>query len=182
MYQVAHLDEVEGKITGIPINPATGRAEVKKRETLDLAEYAPVLTPHEWVPSLHIPGGGGMTVELAKESLQQAVEFFRKYFRKELRAVCCYSWILNPAWLTELPESNLTGFMKELYLTPMPEQDREGLFFVYGREDGELSNYPADTSLHRAFHQIIEAEQPLRAGGMFLLIADLDRFGTGTYR
>ena len=169
-------------MTGIPINPATGRAEPGQRETLDLAEYAPVLSAHEWVPSLHIPGGGGMTPELAQKSLRQAVEFFRRYFHKELRAICCESWILNPDWMAELPGSNLARFMKEVYLTPMPEVDRAGLFFVYGRSDGELSEYPADNSLRRAFRRLIDAGRPLRLGGMFILTADLDRFGTGTYR
>lgn len=179
---VAHLDEADGKVTGIPINPATGRAESEQRETLDLTEYAPVLSAHEWVPSLHIPGGGGMTPELAKESLRGAVEFFRRYFHKELHAICCESWILNPDWMEELPGSNLARFMEEVYLTPMPEVDRAGLFFVYGRSEGKLSEYPADNSLRRAFRRIIDAGRPLRMGGMFILTADLDRFGTGTYR
>lgn len=180
--QIAHLDEMDGKVTGIPINPATGRAEPEQRETLDLTEYVPVLSAHEWVPSLHIPGGGGMTPELAKESLRGAVEFFRRYFHKELQAICCESWILNPDWMAELPGSNLARFMEEVYLTPMPEVDRAGLFFVYGRSEGKLSEYPADNSLRRAFRRIIDAGRPLRMGGMFILTADLDRFGTGTYR
>ena len=179
---VAHLDEADGKVTGIPINPATGRAESEQREPLDLTEYAPVLSAHEWVPSLHIPGGGGMTPKLAKESLCRAVEFFRRYFHKELHAICCESWILNPDWMAELPGSNLARFMEEVYLTPMPEVDRAGLFFVYGRSEGKLSEYPADNSLRRAFRRIIDAGRPLRMGGMFILTADLDRFGTGTYR
>ena len=84
--------------------------------------------------------------------------------------------------MAELPGSYLARFMKEVYLTPMPEEDRAGLFFVYGRSDGELSEYPADNSLRRAFRRLIDAGRPLRMGGMFILTADLDRFGTGTYR
>ena len=179
---IAVLEESGGRIRGIPINPATGRAELNRREELDLDEYHPVLSAHELVPSMHIPGGGGMTLELARESLNQAVEFFRRYFHKELRGICCSSWILSPDWLTELPDSNLARFMREVYLTPLPETKRAGLFFVYGRDDGDLSRYPADNSLRRAFRRLIDAGRPLRTGGMFILTADLPRFGTGTYR
>lgn len=178
----ARLDDLANRVTGIPIHPATGRAETGRYETIDTAEYFPVLSAHDWVPGIHIPGGGGMTPELTKASLEQAVEFFRTRFCKEIRAFCCESWILNPDWLTELPGSHLARFMEELYLTPVPESDRAGLFFVYGRDDGDPADYPADNSLRRAFRRLIDAGRPLRAGGMFLLTADLERFGSGTYR
>ena len=66
-------------LTGTPIDPASGRALPGVRRTIDLEVYEPVLTPHEWVPSVHIPGGGGMTAELAGASLREAAAFFRKY-------------------------------------------------------------------------------------------------------
>ncbi len=178
----ARFDEQADRVTGIPINPATGRAEVLRSRTIDTEEYVPVLSANDWVPGIHIPGGGGMTPELTKRSLVQAVEFFRTFFRREIRAFCCESWILNPDWLTELPDSNLARFMKELYLTPVPETDRAGLFFVFGRDDGDPATYPADNSLRRAFRRLIDAGRPLRAGGMFLLTADLEQFGTGRNR
>lgn len=178
----ARFDELANRVTGIPIDPATGRAEVHRTETIDTGEYAPVLSAHDWVPGIHIPGGGGMTPEATKASLVQAVEFFRTFFRREIRAFCCESWILNPDWLTELPGSHLARFMEELYLTPVPECDRAGLFFVFGRDDGDPAAYPADNSLRRAFRRLIDAGRPLRAGGMFLLTADLERFGTGSGR
>ena len=178
----ARFDELANRVTGIPIDPATGRAEVHRTETIDTGEYAPVLSAHDWVPGIHIPGGGGMTPEATKASLVQAVEFFRTFFRREIRAFCCESWILNPDWLTELPGSHLARFMEELYLTPVPECDRAGLFFVFGRDDGDPASYPADNSLRRAFRRLIDAGRPLRAGGMFLLTADLERFGTGSGR
>ena len=177
----AHLDECGTRVTGMSIDPATGRAELSRSETIDTEEYFPVISAHDWVPGVHIPGGGGMTPEVTRASFFQAAEFFRTFFRKEIRAFCCESWILNPDWLTELPGSHLARFMEELYLTPVPESDRAGLFFVFGRDDGDPAAYPADNSLRRAFRRLIDAGRPLRAGGMFLLTADLERFGTGTY-
>ena len=110
------------------------------------------------------------------------IVFFRKQFHKEIQLFVCESWILNPDWITELPDSNLTRLMREVYLFPIQETERAGLFFVYGRDDGDLSSYPADNSLHRAFRHLIDTGHPLREGGMFFLTADLPRFGTGTYR
>lgn len=181
-WTTARLIEQNGSVSGIPVDPAAGRAEPGRLETLPLDEYETALSPEEWVPSVHIPGGGGMKLELAKDSLKWAVDFFRTCFHREIRAFCCESWILNPDWMTELPDSNLARLMRELFLFPLPETERAGLFFVYGRDDGELSRYPADNSLRRAFRRLIDAGRPLRAGAMFLLTADLPRFGTGTYR
>ena len=64
----AHLKKSDHAVSGIPIHPATGRAEIFRRETLPLTEYFPVFSAEDWVPSLHIPAGGGMKLELAGES------------------------------------------------------------------------------------------------------------------
>ncbi len=181
-WTIAHLEKSNHAVSGIPIHPAKGRAEIFRWETLPLTEYFPVFSAEEWVPSLHIPAGGGMKLELAGESLREAVSFFRTCFHREITGFCCESWILNPDWITELPDSNLTRLMREVYLFPIQETERAGLFFVYGRDDGDLSSYPADNSLRRAFRHLIDTDHPLREGGMFLLTADLPRFGTGTYR
>lgn len=125
-------------LTGTPIDPASGRALPGVRRTIDLEVYEPVLTPHEWVPSVHIPGGGGMTAELAGASLREAAAFFRKYFKKEIRAFICDSWILNPAWMELLPESNLAAFMRELYLFPRTPYPQAGLFSFSGEATGIL--------------------------------------------
>lgn len=179
---VATLDRTGSMLTGIPVDPATGRAVPGVRRMIDLAIFEPLLTPHEWVPSVHIPGGGGMMPELAGESLRAAVRFFRKQFRKEIRLFVCESWILNPAWMELLPESNLAKFMRELFLFPAPPEERSGLFFVFGRDDGDFAAYPADNSLRRAFHRLYESEGVFRAGGMFIPADGLDRWGKQIYR
>lgn len=169
-------------LTGTPVDPASGRALPGALRTIDLEVCEPLLTPHEWVPSVHIPGGGGMTPELAGESFREAVRFFREHFRKEIRMFVCESWILNPAWMELLPESNLAKLMRELFLFPAPPSPLSGLFFVFGRDDGDFASYPADTSLRRAFHRIRESGEPLRSGGMFLPVDGLGRWGEQPYR
>ena len=178
----ATLEQEGSMLTGIPVDPVTGRALPRERRTIDLGLFESLLTPHEWVPSVHIPGGGGMTPELAGESLRAAVRFFRKQFHKEIRLFVCESWILNPAWMELLPESNLTKFMRELFLFPAPPETRAGLFFVFGRDDGDFASYPADNSLRRAFHRLYESGGTFRAGGMLLPTDGLDRWGEAIYR
>lgn len=158
-------------LTGTPIDFKTGRA-LPGRISIDLDEFAPLLTAHDWVPSMHIPGGGNMRPELCRESLREAFAFFRRHFKKEIPAFVCCSWILNPDWMTELPESNLAAFMRMVRLFPTPPDPKSGLFFVFGRDDGDPLTYPADNSLRCAFRRILESGRSLRSGGMFVLPDD----------
>ncbi len=179
----ARLEFRDGRVFGTPISPL-GMALTERVVALSPEEWEAVLTPWEWVPSVHIPGGGGMTPERALTSLREAKRFFREYFHRDIRVFSCASWILNPVWERELPESNLTRFMRMLYLTPgYVSSGRDGLFFVFGR-DGEKdwSRYQTDTSLRRAFHRVHESGGKFTNGGSFVLTEDLDRLKDGFYR
>lgn len=176
------LDQAGLAVTGTPVDPETGRALPGVRKTINLRFFEPFLSPHEWVPSVHIPGGGGMTPEVAGESLREAARFFRKQFHKEIQLFVCESWILNPAWLELLPDSNLSKFMREVFLFPGPPEDASGLFFVFGRDDGDFSTYPADNSLRRAFHRLHESGGTFRSGGMLVPVDGLERWGESLYR
>lgn len=177
------LELRDGQIHGTPITPL-GRALTDKRLALDLNEWEAMATPWDWVPSVHIPVGGGMNPEIALESLKEAKAFFRKYFNRDIRLFVCGSWILNPDWEQELPDSNLAKFMRMLYLVPAYlSSGRDGLFFIFGRDqDEDWSNYPADNSMRRAFHRIRESGRKLRSNGMFVFADDLDRLDDGFYR
>lgn len=179
----SRLEIRDNRVFGTPISPL-GMALLDRVVELSPEEWEPVLTPWEWVPSIHIPGGGGMTPERVLASLREAKRFFREYFHRDIRVFSCASWILNPVWERELPESNLTRFMRMLYLTPgYVSSGRDGLFFVFGR-DGEKdwSRYQTDTSLRRAFHRVHASGGTFTNGGSFVLTADLDRLGDGFYR
>ena len=179
----AKLEIRDNRVFGTPISPL-GMALTERVVELSPEEWEPVVTPWEWVPSIHIPGGGGMTPERVLASLQEAKRFFRKYFHRDIRVFSCASWILNPVWERELPGSNLARFMRMLYLTPgYVPSGRDGLFFVFGR-DGEKdwSRYQTDTSLRRAFHRVHESGRSLANGGSFVLTEDLDRLEDGFYR
>lgn len=181
IYKTASIENDGKFISGIPINPA-GYAEVDRTVRLDLSEYTPLWSSWDLVPGLHIPGGGGMTPEAVKDSLQQALEFFPRYFKRKVAAISCFSWIFNPDFEQELPDSNLAKFMQQVYLLPMASTGEEGLQFVFGRTDKEWSHYPADNTLRKAFHKLRQQGKRLKAGAMFIEANGIEQFGKQLYR
>lgn len=176
------LDHIDGSVTGTPISPL-GVALPGKTVTLSDSEWKPLISPWETILEIHIPGGGGMTPERLRDSLNQALAFFRSFFHKEIRLFTCNSWILNPEWEKRLPKSNIAAFLREGYLYPHEIGDgRDGLFFLFGRMDGDPLSYPADNSMRRAMLDVLREGGILKRGGMVLPAADLKFFGTQHYR
>ena len=180
---VTRLKIMDGHATGIPIAP-DGKVLLHHETSIDLSEWEPVCQSWDITPSIHIPAGGHMTPELAKQSMQEAKVFFRKYLGQDVKMFVCYSWILNPDWETELPESNLAKFMREGYMTPPMESDgRDGVFFVFGKTDhADPLTYPAVNTMQKAFHRILQSGRRLQSGAIFFLTDQLDHFGTQFYR
>ncbi|MBO5308383.1 MAG: hypothetical protein J6C40_10295 [Lentisphaeria bacterium] len=161
------FSDLDGSLRGYPIDTAAGTVQ-KKLVDVDSTLWKPVLAPHSFCVHLHIPGGGGMTPEIADASFREAVQFFRTYFHREIAAFLCTSWILNPAWQRLLPGSNLDKMQKKLLLYPAGADPYSGLFFVFGRSDDDFASYPADTTLRRVFHQVWAEGDTLRPGSMIL--------------
>ena len=181
VYRTATLFQDANSITGIPLNPA-GFAEVDRTVTLNMSEYTPVWNCWDLVPGIHIPGGGGMTLESVQASLLEARDFFPRYFHRKVSAFTCVSWIFNNDFELELPDSNLAKFMREVYLFPFASYGVEGLQFVFGKADRDWSHYPSDNSLRKAFHRIRESGRRLKAGAMFIEARGLENFGQQIYR
>jgi hypothetical protein len=174
---------IEGKrLTGNPCLPSGTVSP--ETVTLDLNEWEPVIYKDCFIPGVHIPGGGRMTLEACKESFAKAEEFYKRYFPdKKLAGFICASWIFYPEFEKRLPESNLATLMRELYLFPCRVTGRRhGLFFLFGRDDGDLKDYPRDNSVRRAMLEITDEGKPLRCGAMFILPQDIPKFGGQFYR
>ena len=99
-----------------------------------------------------------------------------------MAAISCFSWIFNNDFEAELPESNLTKFMRQVYLFPFPSVGVEGLAFVFGKSDSNWADYPADNSLRRAFHRLRTQGKRLKAGGMFITPEAIRNFGKSVFR
>jgi hypothetical protein len=172
--------ETEDSVRGNPISPQ-GFA-LRDQIELPLDKWECVIKEEDVFLDMHIPSGGGMKPEACIDSMRKAVEFFDKHFpEQKTKAIMCRSWIFNTQFEDKMPESNLAKFMRELYLFPIQSSGKDGFFFVFCREYDDLSKAPRDTSLQRAMLDILE-EEPLRAGGMFILNDDLKYFGSQHYR
>lgn len=172
----------DGKVTGTPVTPY-GMPAAGRELTLDLREWEPLLAPWEEACSIHIPAGGGMTLDAVRESLTEAVKFFHDRLGREIKVFTCGSWILNPAWERELPDSNMAALERNVYMTPCPPPEgNPGLFFVYGEDDCDPRQRPCTTSLHRAFRRILDRGEALRSGNMFIPASDVQFLGQEYYR
>lgn len=169
------FQERDGKICGNVIDRKSARVE-KNLTVLDAKEWKPAINDGDLVLDIHIPGGGGMTPEIINASLEEAVRFFDTYFHRQVKAFVCTSWIFNPDWQQELPDSNLAAFQKEVYLYCFDLNPQSGLFFVFGKFEGKKEDFPADNSIRKAFHRIWDAGRSLRTGGMVLMAEQLPIF------
>ena len=173
----------EALATGYVLHPRG--MGLNQQVALPLADWECVLKKDDPVLQMHIPSGGGMSPDACRQSLLDARDFFRAHCPNEnVRAVTCASWIFSNLLEQILPENaNLNQFLRELYLEPRPACGSDGLWFVF-LERGPINPATArrDTSLQRAILRFLEGGGRWRHGGMFLLLDDLDRYGTNIYR
>ncbi len=180
----SQLVETDRSVTGTPISPlGYGQRDMV---ALPRAEWEAVLAPEDPILEVHIPAGGDMTPGRCRDSMQQALEFFPRYFPdKPFVGFACGSWILNPE-LDRIyrPDSNMVLWQRELYLYPLAHHpdSRSGLHFIFGTDDVDPATAPRDTSLRRALLEHLETGGRLLGGGMFLLLEDFEHFGTQIYR
>ena len=175
------LIEQNGTISGYPIAPH-GYAR-PQQITLSLDEWQPALSPGDTILDVHIPSGGHMTLASCRESMQQALNFFPRYFpTAHCAGFARGSWILNPQ-IAQIyrPDSNIVLWQRELYLYPIPSGDLSGLVFVFGKDEIDLKTAPRDTSLRRALLDHMAVGGRLIGGGMFILREDFAHFGTQRY-
>ena len=124
-----------------------------------------------------------MTTEAVRSSLIDAVMFFHQYLKQDVKVFNCSSWILNPVWEMELPDSNMAVMQRNVYMTPpRPPSGKPGMFFVYGDDDCDPRMRPQTTRLHQAFCRIFDRGEPLRSGLMFIPASEVGHYGTGYFR
>ena len=157
----------ENQVTGIPVNMATGLAE-RESVTIRFADgWQKISGSDDWTIFFHIPGGGKMTPEVSESSFREVREFFNSYYAdRKFTLIWSNSWIFNPAWCDYLPNSNLAKLIKIGKLFPVKTTDKEGLYFVFGRDDDDFDSYRAENSMQRAMLQC-RAERGLCRVGCF---------------
>ena len=156
-------------VTGTPVNSLTGYAE-KDTVTLDLSVWEKKVGSGDWTMHFHIPGGGGMTPEVCAASFAEAKEFYAEYFPdKPIKLIWSNSWFFNPAYKEYLPESNIAKLSLSGFLFPVSSTGKDGLKFVFGREDDNFADYECKTSLQRAVLRCQQEHGFLRRTGWFIL-------------
>lgn len=113
--------------------------------------------------SLHIPSDASLDPESCRSSHDKARAFFAAHFPAYARApVVCESWLLHPA-LKELlgGESNIVRFQSLFDIVRVDEDDTSYRAFVFRRMDGDIADYPENTTLQRQLK-----EHLLRGGHM----------------
>ena len=165
---IARLKTDGSKVTGLPIDFGSGTA-CQAEMTIDLAEgWERVAGPGDWTLFFHIPGGGGMKKELCMESFREALEFFKSYVPdKNFRLIWSASWIFNPAWKELIPQSNMTALIRAGRLFPAFSVNNPGLYFVFGKNDGDPESFTAVNSVECAVLQAYR-EKRLRRTGWFV--------------
>jgi len=113
----------------------------------------PGTEPGEWIIGVHIPETGPLTPELVDDSIQQAREFFPRYFPEyPVRTANLWSWLIDPYLLDQLPQdSNMVKFGRRFtpYGTPNDSQD-SAIFFTFRTHGTDnLDELPQDTRLQR---------------------------------
>lgn len=121
------------------------------------------------VIDMHIPAGGGMSPELSRESLKKAFEFFAG----KSSVIYCNSWILNPELKGLAGTDNMTALMKMGHLFPVKSSDKEGMFFLFGKETDNISELPGNTTLQRSVIDFLQKGGKLRAGGIFFFADEI---------
>lgn len=178
----ARLDMGAGWVVGHRITPTGHALRVETR--LARAEWVEALAPGDPALRLHIPRGAPLEPEACRRSLEEALRFFPTHMpERPFVAFACDSWLLD-AQLDELlpPSSNLVRFLRQLYLVPASGDGEAALDWAFDGVPTDLARAPRDTALRRALLDHLQQGGHMRAGGGFLLPADLPAWGTDIYR
>jgi hypothetical protein len=179
---VACLKRDGDRVEGSPISP--WGVALQRQISLSLRAWRQELSPGQLALEFHIPEGGGMTPERCLDSMRAGLAFFAKFFPDTpVAGFHSSSWIFGPQLEEYLPGSaNLVKLLQDVYLYPIPSGPREGLYYLFGSDDVDLNTAPRDTSLRRATLEYLAGGGSWRCGGMFIMGADLTRFGSCIYR
>ena len=173
-------------VIGAALDPASG----KRLGTVKLlkSEWEYAVAPTDPILEWHIPGGGGMTPDITRASLEAGFEFFDRYFPAlpRAKAIMCSSWIFWKRYEKLRPQANPALVMRECSAFARPSRNWSGFYFLFGADTPEELPSPprGDTSLQLTMLKLLAGNGPasLGNGGVFILREHLDRWGTSPYR
>lgn len=171
-------------VIGHALAPDTGYSMGVVKLPLD--EWEAIITASTPVLEWHIPGGGGMTPEITRASLEEGLEFFDRHFPAlpSPVAVMCSSWAFWHRYEELRPQANPALVMRECCEFDRPLRNYSGFYFIFGaRTPDDLPGPPRrDTSIRRTMLDILASCGYLSSGGVYILREDLGKWGTSPYR
>ena len=145
-------------------------------EFFPMSKWTRHIARGEAVINIHIPSGDPLDPERCRQSVRDALPFFRRHFPDwpiaNAKAMLCGTWLLYPDFQKILPQgSNIVGFQKLFLLYPLrgmgDHQFYERAFVPEGRA---VTRADLRTRLQVAlFNHIAAGHVPLEGGGVIPL-------------
>ena len=150
---------------------------------LDKKDWEKALGEDDYLLALHIPGGEGYTPERVKQSCEEALQFFGKYYPEyDYKGIWSESWLFDPG-LREIlsPEKNIIRVQKQFYCYPTEEGDRMIRLEVLGDENADHRKLVPRNSLERGMFAVWDRGGRFHTTGMFLLREEVPLVGQDPY-
>lgn len=128
-----------------------GKLNKQELEALPIPNGSPSLY-------IHIPKGAPLEREACLDSIQQAKEFFPRYFPDfDFKGFITHSWLLDPRLKELLPASSRILQFQELFSIIHTNEDHShaAIRFIWYKTGGNVAEYPENTSLQRAVKQYL---------------------------
>ena len=172
------------EVKGTPYHPSGFISP--KTIALPRSEFKLIFQPKDVAATMHIPLGGGLTPQKARESLAAAKPFFDTYFPEmKVKIIQCHSWIFGNHLEKVLPpDANLLDLQHNVYLMAYPSGHYDGLGFIFPRfnpDNVDWNKMPQDTSLRRQVISHFKNAGTWRQGAMFFVPEDIAEYGTHPY-
>ena len=155
---------------------AIGRLQFEDDLSLECYEKNGVkLNYGDWVIGIHIPSSGKLNIDECLESMRMASEFFADRFPDGVAKFRCSSWLLAPIHEKYLsPESGIRKFaalFDVVKTTPKPQGN--DLWRIFNKDyEGSTEGFPAETSLQRAYLQLLKDGNVPESGLGFIFMKD----------
>ncbi len=151
--------------------------------SLDKKVWQKALGEDDYLLALHIPGGEGYTPERVKQSCEEALAFFGKYYPEyDYKGIWCESWLFDPGLREILPrDRNIIRVQKQFYCYPTEEGDRMIRLEVLGDENAVHRKLTPRNNLERGMFAVWDRGGRFHTTGMFLLREEVPRVGQAPY-
>lgn len=125
-------------------------------------EYEMKHTEKDIVIGVHIPSDADFSPLAVEKSLQEAKEFFNRYYPSLKDAeYCCHSWLMDGQLKTLLGEkSNIVNFQNRFEIYNEGEVGTEFAEWLFRTKSTDYDTFPENTSLQR------NVKKHLLAGGV----------------